>query len=112
MRDKINLAFVHDSLPIFGIGSSQNIWIHELATIGTNALCRRADRNRLLILFPKSLAQKYLQGKIFAVVKYVPYFFGRNRFLEKKKKNTLLIDCWISILYTTMYRWIYHLGAN
>ena len=46
MEDEINLAFVHDSLPIFGIGSSLNRWTHEIASIGTNALCRRARQEQ------------------------------------------------------------------
>lgn len=38
MGDQINLPFVHDSLPVFATGPALNRWVHQLASIGNNAM--------------------------------------------------------------------------
>ena len=112
MGDEINLAFVHDSLPIFGIGSSLNRWMHELATIGTNALCWRTRQEQVIDFVPKVSCTKIFARENFCCCIVCCLISLREIDPPRRTKNRFNQLVWFSTLYTVMYRWMFHLGAN
>lgn len=77
MGNQINLAFIHDSLHIFGIGSSLNRdgCISQPPLALMNALCRPPRQEQVTDFVSRTLLHN-LQRQIFVVVKFVALFLS------------------------------------
>jgi hypothetical protein len=89
------------ALLIFGIGSSLNRWAHQLATIGTNAICCPTRQEHVTDFVSQILLHKIIcRSNFFAVVQYV--FFSYKEIFPEGETELFKSTCWFSVLYTVM----------
>jgi hypothetical protein len=90
------------ALLIFGIGSSLNRWAHQLATIGTNAICCPTRQEHVTDFVSQILLHKIIcRSNFFAVVQYAVFFSYKEIFPEGETE-LFKSTCWFSVLYTVM----------